>query len=77
VSHIVFTTKDLEVAEQMRRDGVPVTWIAETFGCSRSAITRNTDENPEETLAWRQEWKRICMNPELYALHREFAPTTI
>lgn len=71
------TDADLEAMRRMREDGVPTTWIAETVDCNRHVVTSLTTENPEETRAWREEWKRITMRPELYSLHLEFAPSEV
>lgn len=75
----------LEQRDQVRRlveDGVPVTWIAETFGIARiepdtvwlaEAFERRAAAG-HDTNDWRHIWPPIYNDPKLRELHQEFAP---
>lgn len=59
--------------------GVPANWIAETVGMNpttvRKLIIKRGWRRPGEARRdWSTIWARIRRNPELHALHVEFAP---
>jgi IS30 family transposase len=60
--------------KQLRAEGMPATWIAEDIGCNAETARAVVQAKPEEVLDWRQSFALIRRNPELYALHRQFAP---
>jgi len=60
--------------EALRDEGLPASWIAEDLGCSTKTVQLRTRTRPEEVAAWRTDFQHTRKNPELFALHCEFAP---
>lgn len=68
------TAIDKERIEALRAEGVPASWIAEDLGVHTHTVQSMTPANPEEVAAWRSDFQHIRKDPELFALHCEFAP---
>lgn len=68
------TESDRQRIEQLRTDGVPATWIAEDVGVRRETVIAVQHANPDDTSEWLSVWPTIRKRPELYALHKLFAP---
>lgn len=67
-----FTQQELSQIKRMHDEGVPVNWIAETFGRDVSRLYKRLGARGNG--GWPSVWAQIRRNEEMLALHREFAP---
>lgn len=67
--------EQVERARALREEGMLAVWIAEDVGCRAESISKRF-KNPAATKEWLQVWTQIRSDPELLALHQEFAPTS-
>lgn len=58
----------------LRGEGMPASWIAEDLGVHVHTVQSSTPADPAEVQAWRSDFQHIRKDPELFALHCEFAP---
>jgi hypothetical protein len=70
---------DLAAVERFVRDGVPVTWIAETVRCDDlkwlRKVAREIRAGDRTAYSeWSSVWHAIRQNDDLKRLHQEFAP---
>lgn len=65
---------ELDRVVELRADGMPMTWIAETIGRGAKRLRLRFPVDPEANREWQSVWSEIMKNPDLLALHHEFAP---
>lgn len=68
------TGEQLSWAAEMRGQGMPSNWIADTLGCAIKSITTRYPMAGEDQRAWKTVWLQIRKDPRLLELHREFCP---
>ena len=71
-----YTPDELSWANELAREGVPTTWIAETLGVSVDGLRPRISaaRSGAEGSSFRAVWPQIAMTPALLELHHEFAP---
>lgn len=68
------TDEEIAWARIVRAEGMPMSWVAETLGCSAQPIQKFSPLAEDDAKEWRNAWLQIKRRPELLELHWEVSP---